>query len=275
MAKTYYAQNVRIKKTLDDILENAYPNSQKIGKYKGFYFKILDKDVKSYAGQYIPKTKTIEIVGLNRNSKHIVITCIHELAHHVDFCNRGKTDHQKEFYKEYRTLLYAALNMRVFSPEDAEVKDVVDAKKIQKMVEDWRPSFVNYKEDSVVLSVKNCFSLKDVLKKSGYRYNTLSHEWYKEIEKDKEEGERNFLSLIGIAKEDVTESASSSLEIKAKLKIVAKGETYRHKEYLKKNGFRYVDKSWERKVGDKEDVNELVKEYKANLPGCRISFSGT
>ena len=50
----------------------------------------------------------IRIFNLARPTQTIVKTAIHELAHHVDWCGRGKTGHDKEFYRIYKALLEAA-----------------------------------------------------------------------------------------------------------------------------------------------------------------------
>ena len=269
---TFYAENYKIKKVLEDILMQAYSSNKLLPKYKSFYLMISDKNVKSFAGRYSPQSHTIEIVGLNRDSKHIVITCIHELSHHVDYINRGKSDHSSEFYNIYKTLLYAALNMRVFTPDDVNMSDVTDSNKVKAIVNEWKPSFVDYKKDMVIIKVSNCFEQKEYLKQRGYKYNAVGHTWDMELQTDETDDEKVFLHAIGITDDKMEITNAADFNIKVKLKIYATGDTYDHKEYLKENKFRWKDKAWVRYVEEGENAKELMREYQLHMPNCRFTY---
>ncbi len=270
----FYTQNVKIKKILEDIIDYAYPNSDMRNKYKSFYFRISDKNVASYAGMYHQSGHLIEIVGLDRDGKHIVITCIHELSHHIDYINRHTSDHGKEFYEIYRRLLYTALNMRIFKPEDATMEDVADHNKIRKMIDDWRPSFINYKTDMSVIEIRNCFEVKDVLKNRGYSYNSLNKAWCLEIADVNTEIEKDWLMSLGLKDSDIAVKDASDVDIEARLKIIVTGKgTYTHKDYLKENGFKYSDKKWVKYLSVTDDKKKLLNEYSTVLTDCKIKFS--
>lgn len=269
---TFYSENYKIKKVLDDIVAQAYPANELLSKYKSFYLMLNDKNIKSYAGQYKHNEHVIEIVGLDRDSKHIVITCIHELSHHIDYINRGTTDHGKDFYSIYRALLYTALNMRIITPEDISMTDTTDANKVRTIVREWRPSYVDYKSNMVIIKVSNCFDQKDLIKERGYKYNAAGHTWNYELNQEDVNEEKEYLYSIGITDEKFLITNASDLNINVKLKIFVKGNTYDFKDYLKENKFRWKDKQWVRYVEDGENVQSLIDKYQKKMPDCKFTY---
>ncbi len=270
---TYFAENVKIKRILEDLIGNAFPNSAKLDEYKRFYIKITDKNVKSYAGRYNIASKTIEIVGLDRQSKHILITCLHELAHHIDNCNRGKTDHSADFYMVYTKLIHTGLNMRLFTPEDMSMEDVSDAEKIRKIVDDWRPRMIDYKSDYILIRVYNCYSQKDALKANYYKYNAMAKAWEKEISSSSKERELEFLHENGLSDEDINISDANDINIEKKIRIEATGNTYDYKDILKEYGFYYKDKKWFRNCTKDENINSLINRFSKEMPEAKFKFT--
>ena len=101
----------RVKILLNDLVEYAYPHSPRQKAYKAFYVEYIDKEFKSKHGDYNTKNKHIRIFNLSRTEDQLVVTSIHELAHHINFVNdtsHSFEPHGQEFYKpseEYADLI--------------------------------------------------------------------------------------------------------------------------------------------------------------------------
>lgn len=137
---------IKIKNILCDVLDYAYPDSDKLGEYKRFYVEMINETRKGFHGDYHGMTHHIRIYNLYRDEASIVVTTLHELAHHVDHVNRGKLDHGKEFYAVYKQLLHTALNMHLFDKEQFinATRDASDSNKVAKMINDYIPEDVSY-----------------------------------------------------------------------------------------------------------------------------------
>lgn len=81
---------IKIKNILCDVLDYAYPDSDKLGEYKRFYVEMINETRKGFHGDYHGMTHHIRIYNLYRDDASIVVTTLHELAHHVDHVNRGE-----------------------------------------------------------------------------------------------------------------------------------------------------------------------------------------
>lgn len=256
--------NVKIKKTLEDIVDNTYIHypEQQLELFKRFFIKLVSKQLKSKHGHYVENTHTIEIFNLERTTDNIIKTCIHELAHHVDFCLHGKTGHQQEFYDEYRKLLYSAFNMRLVNPYSF-TDDSADATKVKKIVEEWTPNYVEYKNDRLLVSVPNAFMQKESLKENKYHWDGLQDLWIKEISAEEREQEENYLNRLEC---QYSIAEANNIEISAMVYIVVKENTYELKDLLKQQGFFFEKKGkkgvWKKKVKMQEagaNIQELKK----------------
>lgn len=167
------ANNIEIKKILEDIVFYTYngkiENSTYIRLLK-FYVKLENKITKSYHGLYTYEDSSITITNLYRSQTNIICTTIHELAHHIDRVFRGKSDHSQEFYKIFKELLFTGLNMGLFTKEEAlEMEtDASDSNKIRKIIDEYIPNPINYKENEKKIIVKNCYKIKDILKEKNF-----------------------------------------------------------------------------------------------------------
>lgn len=283
---TFANENVRIRKYLQDIVEEAYKDeldADMLKKCITFWFELKNKELKSRAGAYYPAQKKIEITNLGRSGKHVAITCIHKLTHHIDHCLRGASDHSEKFYEIYRKLLYAALNMRIVVPEDVScLSDVSDSNKVKIMIAEWTPQYVVYGDDKSVIKVMNGFSLKDELKQRGYTYHSSDSSWRKTLDKHLIPDEKVILENL------INKSAASSVEIiiedsavmmapELKVEITVKGNTFPHKDILKELGFYFKNKNWLKKMpystdAEKEEVNKLLSECKEKAPGLEFKI---
>ena len=276
MKDNFSALNIKIRNVLLDIIQYTYDgkiDEYLYERYRKFYLICDSKQVKTYAGQYNPRDKSITIVGLTRNPKHIVVTTIHELAHHIDHCNRGTSDHSTEFYKEYEKMLHTALNMRVFQPEDVTcIEDVTDGKKVAKMIANWQPAYISYKNNEKTVKVFNCYEQKDKLKERGYHWQSADKSWEKVMEAGLVEDEISYLKTF-MKEESIKVSDACELEIKVSGYIIAGKGSYEHKEALKEDGFFYDNKkkAWKKSVS--ENMKEVIIDYRKKYPMIEFQYT--
>jgi len=270
----YTALNIKIRNTLIDIIEHTYKDSEKLADYKKFYIQCLPKKIKSYAGLYKAKERTIEIVGLERDVKHIVVTTLHELTHHIDHCNRNTSDHSPIFYQEFEKLIHTALNMKIFEPEDiTNIQDVTDRNKVAKMVERWVPEYIAYKNAEKYIRVYNCFGQKEILKERSYKWQGADKSWEKILPEDKLDAELDFLRSV-LQEENIKVASANELEVKVSGYIIAGKGNFEKKDILKQEGFFY-DNSGKKKVWKKAvtgNIKEQVDEYRRKIPGVEFDF---
>ena len=190
----------RVKILLNDLVEYAYPHSPKQKAYKAFYVEYIDKEFKSKHGDYNTKNKHIRIFNLSRTEDQLVVTSIHELAHHINFVNdtsHSFEPHGQEFYKVYKKLLFTALDMGLFNKWQFinATADASDSRKVKRMLEEYRPHPIDYKKDMKLIQVFRAYEIRKNLQKHGYKYNSVLKSWEKETEKPLDE--TAFLDSIG------------------------------------------------------------------------------
>lgn len=272
----FTALNIKIRNVLLDIIQYTYAgkvDEHLYERYRKFYLICDSKQVKTYAGQYDFRDKSITIVGLTRNPKHIVVTTIHELSHHIDYCNRGTSDHSTEFYKEYEKMLHTALNMCVFQPEDVtSIEDVTDGRKVAKMIANWQPKYISYKNNEKTIKVFNCYEQKDKLKERDYHWQSADKSWEKVIDAGLVENEISYLKTF-IKEENIKISDACELEIKISGYIIAGKGSYEHKENLKAEGFFYDNKkkTWKKSVS--ENMKEAIKDLRGRYPSIEFLYT--
>ena len=257
--------NTKIKKILEDIIDVAYAGEpeENLENYKKFYFNLITKECATVSGWYKPQKRLIEVFNLSRGSGLIVKTCIHELAHHIDQCKNGCSGHQKPFYDEYTTLLYAGLNMRIYTVEDVtKDSNSNDRNKVLKILDAWEPNYVDYDMSSTTtIYVSGGYEERETLKQNGYKWDSVQKKWCKDVEADGIEYEETFLNSLGLEF-----SSSEGLSIEAVGYIVADGNTYEAKDILKSEGFFFSKNGkkavWKKKINVSEAKEEIVRLYK-------------
>ena len=174
---------LQIKHLLNSIVDNAYSGSKKIEDYKKFYVTMIDKDYKSKHGDYERKTHKIRVFNLYRDDNLIIVTTIHELAHHIDTVNRSMSNHDDQFYKVYKTLLYTSLDMGIFSKEEFKkaVSDSSDRNKVVKMIAGYKPHDIGFKKGIKKVICHNAYYERNTLKDRGFTYNSVNRTWEKEV----------------------------------------------------------------------------------------------
>lgn len=195
--------NIHVKSILDDIIDVAYGDEtmEERKRYKDFKLHILSKELNSTSGMYNCKNKTVQVYNISKHGKHSAIkTCLHEVAHHLDYCKNNCLGHQSGFYEEYKNLIYAALSMRILTVEEINSdSEHNDSNKVKKIVDQWVPSYVEYwpdKEDVYVFYARENYYTKGYLEKNGYIKDPVLMLWKKEVKgADKDEEIKYLVSL--------------------------------------------------------------------------------
>lgn len=251
----------QIYKMLCRLLEEVYKEDKLLDAYKKFYIE-KGNNLKSRNGCYNTRTNHIIINNLYRDNSAIMATIIHELAHHVDYCQRHTSDHSQKFYDVFFPLLRKGLDLEYYSKENLMnyKSDASDSNKIKKHLENYVPST---KPESKIIRIRvyNCFNQKDRLKELKYRFDSLSSTWTKVLSIDDLDAEVKTLTSMSV---DYKVMSSDTVEFKGNVKITIRGETYDYKEELKKDGFRYDNKtkSWTKSIPDWSDYPSVVAKYR-------------
>lgn len=251
---------------LRTVAQETYPDRR----IPPFTLEISDKQRKNILGDWTAPRRDmpdarIRLFWMNRPIQYVILTAIHELAHHCDYMLHGKTGHQQPFYQEHTKLLATACQMGIFTEDMVERLYSGDhdgrgdpklVSYMKKAENDGVLSFDavperEYMKGKVLLCAYNAFQQKDLLKKNGFRYNSRSHGWEKIIEESEHEALLEKLSGTGLRL--VT---TNVLETAIDADIIVEGQTYDVRDDLRKMGYRYNDKSWHKRV----PVSDLRKE---------------
>lgn len=229
----------RITQYLHDIIDQAYADEseEQRAKYKKFRLYLLRDEKARSSGDYNMQTHTIRIYNMSLGTSHIAKCCLHELSHHIDTIQHGRSGHQEPFYKAYTKLMYAALDMGILKPEDFTNDHwSSDGNKVRKIVEHYVPRPIKYKPNfATICRVSGGYEQRAFLRKNGYTWNAIEQYWEKEIEDEQEE--RELLKAHGLT--DITFD-TPSMKIEPIIYITASGKTYDVKDLLKELGFHWV-----------------------------------
>lgn len=266
----------RLKKLMDDIVDVAFADTTMSdamrNRFKWYKLYILPKESKTSSGRYIVDTHTIEIYNARLGGQHMAKCCIHELAHHIDWCIHGKTGHKDPFFEVYAKLIYAALNMQILTKKDFEDDWSADHERVEEIIENYCRHDVDYqKEASAVIKVHNSYSIKNQLKERGYTWNNIEAVW--ETETEDEDAEEAFLGSIGAVFRGLEDAEprtpwysieETGMVMSPTVYIEAKDwgiRTYDARSALKRQGFFFSGdkKKWLLKVKS-EEFDEKIEE---------------
>lgn len=273
--------NVKLYKTLKDIINEAYPEEKyPKNNFKKFYIDIISKEMKTVHGRYFPDKKLIEVFNLSRPTGHIISTTIHEASHHIDHCLRDTSDHTKEFYKIMHTMLLVAMGMGLITKNDIlTANDSNDKKRLIKYfgdIENWTYKNIDYKQNIVTFKISNCYSIKNILKQRNYIYSPGEQSWIKDINKENEDEEKEFLSNI-ISMANVKIISGNEIEIDA-IYYICVTKCYEQRAFLKENGYMWngynkiKNNSWNKKIFAKDKEVELAKIAHLEQQGVKIQI---
>ena len=277
----------QLKVMLNDIVDRAFMNDPKLKSYKAFYIEVLNKDYKGRNGDYNPNTRHIRLMNTYRDEKKLVVTAIHELAHHINHM-QGNTDiHGDGFYSNYKKLLYTALDMNLFDKDEyiALVKknrDSSSENKVVKMIRDYESKDVGYKKDIIKFTIFGGFDIRETLKSKGYKFNKIGKAWEKEVREIDKTSEEEWLTSQNIKYKitDANQYIVKSEEQKEKQKKRCPKITFRvYNSYEIRNTLRELgmhynseQKAWQFQVELTEDAKPEAEHIKDELCGLNIPF---
>ncbi len=261
----------QLKQMLNDLVDTAYKDDQQIIAYKAFYIEVVEKNYKSKHGDYNRETRHIRLMNPYRDENKLIITSIHELAHHINNMQGNTDSHGPGFYSNYEKLLHAALDMGLFDKNEylnilRESRDAIDEKKVQKMIQLYRPKDIGYKKDVVKIIIYGAFDIKETLKEKGFVYNKISKAWEIELIEDKANDLKLFLEKNGIKYETASGSRYIVKSEDSKRHIIAVINAYDIKESLKEMGYKYraKDSAWYIPYdGGRYEAENLIKKIKS------------
>lgn len=248
--------NIYIYNVLYILLRNTY-----IEEIPKFWLELISKET-DCSSKYFSKINKIKIFNLSREYKNILITGIRELAHHSNYYIYGGRGYDSTFYLSYKELLEKSIEMGFLSYD--YIKNNLDEKNWNSII--VKAGSIENKElknnsDLILIKIRSSFNEKEKLVKNNYLFNRINSCWEKIIENGNKEKEYSFLKEI-ILEENIFIEKIDVSNFSPVYYLVATGDTYSHKDFLNKNGYKYKgygfkDKdNWVKKV----TIHELNKE---------------
>ena len=202
-----------LRRHLDEIIENLdFDDYDLKKKYKNYKLEISDKHLSSRNGCYFARTMTIQITrSSEEKNANNVKTTLHELAHHLDYINRGRTGHGKEFYEQYRKLIYSALDLnKITLTEMMEMTyNSTDYKKVMKILQEYerKPPRIELDEELIYeINVPGLGRKDSRMATHGYTYNQRRKTWFRQVGADTLNFEKRFLESLGISEFDIRDA---------------------------------------------------------------------
>lgn len=167
-------------------------------KYLSYFIRIRPKESKSKHAHYIRKERMIELFNLSRKSRFLLITCLHEIAHHIEFEDLGDSDHGEPFYQRLYELCVTAVGLNLLAlldvTEETDASDYSGLRTYFGDVSNWEVPTISDMEKRMVI-VKDGRSFRNILKNRKYQWFTVSQTWQKEMSR-LEEAEREVQFLL-------------------------------------------------------------------------------
>lgn len=249
-----------IKQTLDFLLDQTFSDS---AKYKKYFVSIQPKELKSKHGHYEEKEAKIVVYNLSRDHEHTLMTCLHELTHHIQLVNEGETDHESGFYTIYYQIIQTALSYGYLSKKgivsEVDSSDVQLLQELFGVVDGW-PVEKKYVDGKIIFSVKTDKKFKEFLRLRGFNWYSLAQSWQKTCA-NRSEAKVEWLALREkIPEKDITTKHTGKVEFLAYYYIgVRNGFDFR--KSLEELGFVWegygIDKQWVKRVKAQEYYEEL------------------
>ena len=263
-----------LRRHLDEIIDNlGVEDPDLIRKYKNFKLEISNRIYASKSGDYDRRTMKIRITKTSsHNNANEVSTTLHELAHHINFCNGGERGHGTDFYNVFRELIFSALDLKKITLQ--EMKNMnrsnADYSKVMKMLNEYenRPSCRRSEEKfEYEINVPGIAENDPQLIPYGYKYNQRRKTWYKNVDSALVEYEKEFLGMIGIDSLQLKDANTiQMLDDEAEYLNYQKSLTERRKTILERT---------EKEYGQlKEFIGKLIRNG-YDYDGLRTILDGT
>lgn len=240
----------------------------------------MNQETKSIHGTYNAKENKARIGNLSRPPAHVLITSLHEAAHHCEYQMTGQTGHQRSFYMIYNQLMTTAIEMGMFTYKTAT--EVTDSASIRQLKRYCGPITIKmnpekkYKKGKCLIYVFDGYSQRKILSERGYHFNSRAKAWEKELLKEDESGEKEYLKNLS---DSITVwTTEDMLDLTIYAIITVTGKTYECKDILSSLNFTYRDKipgmnvnGWYKKVQSVQlpDYANAIR-ILGNVPGVKV-----
>ncbi|EAF9900800.1 hypothetical protein A7B70_14575 [Listeria monocytogenes] len=233
----------RIRKILKELVVLTYAEKESkevVEKMQQFWFYFEVREGK-IAGVYQSDIYRIIIKMFSRPAGHILICCIHELAHHVDFIIRNETKHDHTFYQVFHDLLISAMRINLITKEQLlAVDDTKDLENLQKRhgaIINWKVPMLDQIKRNVWIKCRSSIDKKEYLKKAKYQYSWFEKAWFKEVPSQHVQVEIDYLKRFFQDKEFQVETIGSITFSVMYYVSLRNGRI--HRETLKQRGYFY------------------------------------
>lgn len=270
------ALEYRIKAALNSVIKRTFPKE----KIAPLEIEFMNQETKSIHGTYNAKENKARIGNLSRPPAHVLITSLHEAAHHCEYQMTGQTGHQRSFYMIYNQLMTTAIEMGMFTYKTAT--EVTDSASIRQLKRYCGPITIKmnpekkYKKGKCLIYVFDGYSQQKILSERGYHFNSRAKAWEKELLKEDELGEKEYLKNLS---DSITVwTTEDMLDLTIYAIITVTGKTYECKDILSSLNFTYRDKipgmnvnGWYKKVQSVQlpDYANAIR-ILGNVPGVKV-----
>ena len=244
----------RLQRFMKDILTIEYNNK----KYKKFSIILKPIEQKTVLEKYNYETNKIEIYTLSRNSKQLILSALHGLAHHINYIDNNNINHNKKFYEIYADLVNICLIHNTLSKNDLKNNFRKDEYLLNIALKRKKreTKIINNIINNRYIFLENVYKKHEILKRNGFYWETIEKKWFKEFDKNDIDKIRMFLK-----KEKLLNKAI--IEPKSKLTILPQYSIYliggfNFKKELKEKGYRWNknEKKWEKNILSKNYIFE-------------------
>jgi hypothetical protein len=203
---------------------------------------LLAKNPRTKFGHYHLKKREIVVYHLYRPIKAIIITSLHEVAHHLEYLAYGKTGHRKRFYSHYKSVVEATVRLD-YLPEDglASIDDDIKLleKNVGKLSVFCTAAGARRSDDHTgFIKIGSCSRQHECrLKDMGFERDVVMKLWFLKVTP---------LTVTGVTRELITFISKESISIQGNREIVLDKDViikaynaYHVRESLRAKGFTF------------------------------------
>lgn len=202
-------KELAIKAAFIEMIDRIFEHAEA---YKYFLVTVLLKELKSRNGRYHSFERTIEINNLTRKPIEQCLTGLYCLACHIEEINKELFNVTRGVYPIYQELMESAISCGFFSFD--ELIDLAGTGCIDDIVEncgEFSTWTVEHPDIPQYVVVKNSYSIRGKLYRSGYQWSQSQKAWIKPFV-NQEEAENEKIALWELDS-DILVSIQTRLEL--------------------------------------------------------------
>ena len=235
---------------LKKILEHIASYSNPYRKMSPFFVEYQAKECSTVNAKYNLQKKKIIIYNFSRPVTNILCSAIHELAHHVCVEVANNTTHDIEFYRTFKELLSAAVEIGYLDYEKCRKIDDTNTVKMMEKKAGRVTAYYQEKNDPNkdygTIQIIGGYSVREYLTGEKFHYSPMERIWEKDLPLTECVKYKKEIQKLD-PQTNVIISAVNDLSIQVYYTFTVKGQTYQHKENLSKHGYRYKEGLWQKK----------------------------